>query len=687
MNSSEYATRTTEQLDHDAVSMWKNGDVDTALRMWDTLLDERDDLAVPDRNRIEYNRWCAIRKIGPRFSQYPWDIIQRLRNKIAARSARAAECTMPMGTPPPEVTFVIFTCRRYELFTRTMNSFLSHCTDIDFITRWICIDDNSHPNERAAMRAIYPFFEFVMKGPTESGHARSLNIAREMISTPFILALEDDWLFTRRMDYISRALRVFSNEAPSLKQVLINRHYAEVPDKAFIACTGGVQRVDMHGRRYIMHEYVPPGTPASRDYASEHPCNFSKQPHFALRPSFLKREAWVDPGPFEEWNCDFETRFATQYHTLGFTSAYFDGIYTIHIGRLNRDASNKSAVPNAYQLNEQSQYGCDWVSDHPMKDKMRRALLKASTLVDSPAGGSADCNKPKEALLTMTVTTCKRLATFMRSMCTTLAMCRDLYLIDRFIVVDDNSSEDDRREMIEAFPFFEYVHKGPEDKGHARSMNMILDMCADSRFVFHTEDDWDFRSQFSLADAIAVMDASDGSDIGQVILKWHENCSAERETHAGVACRSHYHKLDDPAACVWFRQWRADKITPEDRLRGNDPSLKGCWWPSFSLYPSVFSVRAITERSVRFDEKIDPTLFEYVFSFLLWQRGFRVVMFETDTSQYHCVTAYMLNDHLRAFDERGCEAHRAVNGDANCAACNEQKKGVHALVAAKMIAQ
>jgi hypothetical protein len=52
--------------------------------------------------------------------------------------------------PMPMVTLSITTCKRYDLFEKTINSFLHCCQDIYLITRWICVDDNS--SERTGLK-------------------------------------------------------------------------------------------------------------------------------------------------------------------------------------------------------------------------------------------------------------------------------------------------------------------------------------------------------------------------------------------------------------------------------------------------------------------------------------------------------------------------------------------------------
>ena len=96
-----------------------------------------------------------------------------------------------------DITFVSTTCKRLNLFIKTMDSFLHFCRDIHIIDRWLCIDDNSSEEDRRVMKERYPFFEFILKTPEERGHAKSLNIMLEQVKTRHILLLEDDWLSSK----------------------------------------------------------------------------------------------------------------------------------------------------------------------------------------------------------------------------------------------------------------------------------------------------------------------------------------------------------------------------------------------------------------------------------------------------------------------------------------------------------
>lgn len=99
----------------------------------------------------------------------------------------------------------------------------------------------------------------------------------------------------------------------------------------------------------------------------------------------------------------------------------------------------------------------------------------------------------KDELITFSVTTCKRLHLFKRTINSFIECCReDLWRIGRWLCVDDNSSEEDREEMKKLYPFFEFIFKTPETKGHPQSMNIIRTEGMKTPYLLHMEDDWEF---------------------------------------------------------------------------------------------------------------------------------------------------------------------------------------------------
>ena len=327
-------------LDEQAIAAFHIGRFEESFRLNSELLEQR---PVPerDRPRIEKNRDCSVPFIKKASLRYSATTVQRI-----------------LDCPPaaaPRVTLSITTCKRLDLFVQTMSSFLNVCVDVDLIDRWICVDDNSSAADRAEMQRLFPFFEFVWKGPDEKGHARSMNMIRDRVRTPFLLHLEDDWHFFAERKYVEPAIEILS-EAPDLGQVLFNRTYAEVLTDREIP--GGLVAFSWeHGHRYRIHEHYDP---ASDEYARFHrahgfrPSN-AYWPHYSLRPGVLKSKVLETVGPYDETVGHFELDFARRYVRAGFRTAFFDGVFALHIGRLTRDRQ-RGGPPNAYELNQTAQF-------------------------------------------------------------------------------------------------------------------------------------------------------------------------------------------------------------------------------------------------------------------------------------------------------------------------------------------
>ena len=258
----------------------------------------------------------------------------------------------PKITPFPLVTFTITTCKRYDLFEKSINSFLNCCLDTHLISKWICVDDNSNEIDRKKMREKYPFFQFFMKGIQEKGHPLSMNIIRDNVNTPYIFHMEDDWLFFNKKNYISECLEVLSSN-PNIKQCLLNKNYSEIPENNI---SGGIFNTTYSGLRYYTHEYCETDDHKNnfvKKYGSSPNCSY--WPHFSFRPSLFYTSIFKTIGSFDIKANNFEMDYAYRYTRLGYISSFLESINCIHIGRLTSERNNNKLL-NAYNLNDEIQF-------------------------------------------------------------------------------------------------------------------------------------------------------------------------------------------------------------------------------------------------------------------------------------------------------------------------------------------
>lgn len=238
------------------------------------------------------------------------------------------------------ITLTMTTCKRYDLFEKTVNSLINNVKDIYMIERFICIDDNSSHEDRKKMLEKYPFFEFVFKRPDQKGHGVSMNMLKKKLTDEdkYIFHLEDDWLFLTKRNYIGNSIRLLKDNE-NLGQVLFNRNYAETLDDYGIQGGLGI----LNGK-YLIHEYQPD----KNKFKYSRSCEY--WPHFSFRPSIIKKEVFDKVGNFNTEG-HFEMEYAFRYVNAGYISCFHNRIDLLHIGKLVNQKGD-----NAYSLNGLKQF-------------------------------------------------------------------------------------------------------------------------------------------------------------------------------------------------------------------------------------------------------------------------------------------------------------------------------------------
>ena len=123
------------------------------------------------------------------------------------------------------ITLVMLTCKRLKTFINTMEALLANCSTQ--FSDWIVIDDNSSPADRLEMKERYPFINLVEKGPEEKGQVTSLNKIFDLVKTPYVFYLEDDWELQKPVD-LSEYLSVFFDQR--IKQLCFSLPWAAPPE-------------------------------------------------------------------------------------------------------------------------------------------------------------------------------------------------------------------------------------------------------------------------------------------------------------------------------------------------------------------------------------------------------------------------------------------------------------------------
>jgi len=268
-----------------------------------------------------------------------WDFLFKKVEPILTRKKKVSI----INKEKPNIIITFTTCKRFDLFTKTVNSLLNHWGDYDKIDYWFCVDDNSSEEDRQKMKTEYPWIDYYMKSKEEKGHRESMNIIWNKLSElkpTYWIHMEDDFLFHERLNYIEKGIRgltKFKNK--SVKQVLFNRNYGE---------TIGDYKIKGHDEldeEFCIHKHHTKVSPFPN-------CNY--WPHFSFRPSIVDVETVLKLGNFDSENQFFEMDYARKWTKEGYKSAFFNMITNRHTGKLTSEKSGDKA--NAYKLNDEEQF-------------------------------------------------------------------------------------------------------------------------------------------------------------------------------------------------------------------------------------------------------------------------------------------------------------------------------------------
>lgn len=299
-----------------------------AIQLIDEVLDKT--LDSKERERLFRNRAYAVDKALALYETTP-SILPKFESKRN------------------NVILTMTTCKRFDHFVKTVNSFINCCTDLALVDKWLVVDDNSSEEDRIQMKTKYPFIEFIFKDASNKGHPKSMNILRKRcMEYTYQFHLEDDWTFFSQRPYISNCLEILDENA-NYGQALINPEYAErVWD---FEHTGVREQITSSGKIYYTHDHCSQEQAFQRYGPTKNSCYW---PHYSLRPGVTRVRVLRKIGEYDESAAHFEREYANRYEKLSFVTAFLDRISCSHTGRLTSEIGTD--VKNAYDLNNESQF-------------------------------------------------------------------------------------------------------------------------------------------------------------------------------------------------------------------------------------------------------------------------------------------------------------------------------------------
>jgi glycosyltransferase involved in cell wall biosynthesis len=315
----------------------------------------------------------------------------------------------------------------------------------------------------------------------------------------------------------------------------------------------------------------------------------------------------------------------------------------------------------------------------------------------SSSCGTYDVNDKKQfeskETITLAISTSRRLKHFLQTIVALENSIGKLpnSLVTRVILVDDNSSEEDRNIMKNKYPNFEFHFKLPNEKGHANTMNKIFSL-VDSQYLLYLEDDWRIFDVpvvvDSLKSALLAINSSTGNNnllhhpfqsilmASIAILKQGNiqqilfNSQSTRDCASGANCN-----IDTMKSGGWERSVFYDNNTnipyslhefgiasslPDSHklVQYGDRTHDFALWPGLTLNPGLWNIAVIkkmlsscldNQDRKLFDE--NDKLFEHRFSSLGYAAGITIGYFQSLIFEHiGDVSAYSINDNERPWD-------------------------------------
>lgn len=264
--------------------------------------------------------------------------------------------------------------------------------------------------------------------------------------------------------------------------------------------------------------------------------------------------------------------------------------------------------------------------------------------------------------ITFVTTTCKRLSLFEKTMDSFLNQCQDLYVIDKWLCIDDNSSQKDRDIMQEKYPFFEFVFKNESQKGHPQSLNIMLEK-VNTKYVFLLEDDWETSAPLSITDYVNFLQDQDYDQI--IFREFFEPSHPKITVINNIPVRKYLYFHKESVESV--ESGESGKTGLEKNLKNkyieyekefdiynkfpNDNG--GHYYPGFSLNPSIFCIEKIKNNNLTFSEDTKHhDSFEVYFSFQCKCIANMKISFSKVHIEHigYNNSAYVLNDEIRELD-------------------------------------
>lgn len=246
-------------------------------------------------------------------------------------------------------SFSITTCKRNDLFIETMNSFLENFQDKHLIGYWLCVDDNSSEEDRKAMVKLFPFFRFIFKSEKDKGHPISMDVITKIITTPYLIHIEDDRVLVNKTHHLSAIIDIFETDE-NIGQICFNHNYTESVEDDIKGGDLCKSRNNLFFYKHVYHQLKKDQVEYTQKVKGR-TCSY--YPHFSLSPSVIRTSIFKHVQFLNEPS--FEFNFGLRFLKANYYTAFLPGFHFAHKGRLTSEILDINKF-NAYDMSDLDQF-------------------------------------------------------------------------------------------------------------------------------------------------------------------------------------------------------------------------------------------------------------------------------------------------------------------------------------------
>jgi hypothetical protein len=199
-----------------------------------------------------------------------------------------------------------------------MLSFYYTCKDINLISEFICIDDNSSSKDFEIMIRMFPKVKFIKN--QKGGQLESIKLLIENIDADYIFHTEDDWEFLIQDNYIQKCIEIIKTDK-RIKQVILR----------FWDC----MYVKHNDIEYRMHVYSPMDYKKDWDIIKHNDCTIGG---LTLNPGLIDfkvfKECFKNVKQNDKKDRTWDREISKRFWDMGYKIANLCQKYIEHTGIL-----------------------------------------------------------------------------------------------------------------------------------------------------------------------------------------------------------------------------------------------------------------------------------------------------------------------------------------------------------------